>query len=268
MDRTLKDMLDDATAQTSGDPVVTIGTNWGQGRTTFGGLGAVLGVAALRKTVNADRPLRSLLVNFAAPIPTGATVTLNREILREGGSATVAAVRTEVEGTPATVMQATYGGPRTAVAVEPETAGDMPNEADFELAPHMPMLPSFLQSLDIKWVGNGIPTSGTKDTRLQVFARLKDPEGIDAAGQLITLADTPPPIIMSHYKAPMTGATMSWSLDFVRPLRDWIGGWLYLDYRLISAADGYCQQSGRIYDSRGHLIAVSHQTMAYFEPKL
>lgn len=267
MERTLREMLDEAGAASEGSFDLQIGSNWSQGRTTYGGLGAALGVTSLRSLVPADRPLRSVLVSFAAPIPVGATVRVDREILRQGGSATSAQVRMIADGTPATVLVATYGAPREAGGVEPEKAKDMPNESDLALSPTVPGMPGFLDSFDVKWVGNGIPTANSKDTRLQVFARLRDADGVDAAAQFLALADMPPPIMMSHYPVPTAGATMSWSLDFVKPPRDWMGGWIYFDYALLSAQNGYCQQAGKLYDETGGLLAVSHQTMVYFEPK-
>src|SRR5689334_13621143 len=60
--------------------------DWLQGRTLFGGVQAVIGLAAMR-SLAPQGPLRSLQVTFLAPVP-GGVVQARARILRSGKSAT------------------------------------------------------------------------------------------------------------------------------------------------------------------------------------
>lgn len=268
-DRTLAEMIADAQRVEAGRAVVPLGSNWGQGRTTFGGLVAALALAAMRHEAPEDRPLRSILVTFAGPIFVGETITIAVEVLRAGGSATMLEARiTGEDGTVRTIVQGVFGATRTAKAAPAFKLEDMPDPDAFPSMPNpAPGLPKFLGELDVKWTGSGVPLSGTEDRSLRNFVRLKDETGIGPAARIALIADMPPPIMMSHYKEQVNAASITWSLDFVRPARSLLSGWLFLDYSLTSAEDGYSQQAGKLYGADGTLVAVSQQTMAYFDPK-
>src|SRR6188508_1050232 len=72
----------------SGDGASTLDVpeDWLQGRTLFGGLQAVVALAAMR-SLAPDAPLRSLQVTFLAPVP-GGPVQARARILRSGKSTT------------------------------------------------------------------------------------------------------------------------------------------------------------------------------------
>ncbi len=82
---------------------------------------------------------------------------------------------------------------------------------------------------------------------------------------IITLADLPPPLMLSHFKSQIMVSSLSWSLEFVCPPETIKSEWFYLDYTLEAAADGYSQQDGRIFTEDGTLVAISRQCMVYFE---
>src|SRR6478609_3119397 len=74
-------------ARTSqGTSTLDVPDDWLQGRTLFGGMQAVVGLAAMR-SLAPDAPLRSLQVTFLAPVP-GGLVTARAQVLRSGKSAT------------------------------------------------------------------------------------------------------------------------------------------------------------------------------------
>src|SRR4051812_26974438 len=65
-----------------GAAALDVPEDWLQGRTLFGGLQAIVGVAAMR-TLAPEAPLRSLQVTFLAPVPGGPVRGVAR-ILRSG----------------------------------------------------------------------------------------------------------------------------------------------------------------------------------------
>ena len=68
---------------------VHVEEGWGQGRATFGGLVGGLLVSAMLPHVPQAASLRSLTVNFVAPVAPGAAQA-DVEVLRSGKSATQA----------------------------------------------------------------------------------------------------------------------------------------------------------------------------------
>src|SRR5689334_5847751 len=71
---------------TQGASTLDVPDDWLQGRTLFGGLQAIIGLAAMR-TVAPPVPLRSLQVTFLAPVP-GGPVRAVANVLRSGKSTT------------------------------------------------------------------------------------------------------------------------------------------------------------------------------------
>src|SRR5258706_11305999 len=69
-----------------GESMLDVPEDWLQGRTLFGGLQAVVGLAAMR-SLAPDAPLRSLQVTFLAPLP-GGIVKARARLLRSRKSAT------------------------------------------------------------------------------------------------------------------------------------------------------------------------------------
>src|SRR5436853_5843865 len=65
-----------------GAAMLDVPEDWLQGRTLFGGLQAIIGVAAMR-TFAPDAPLRSLQVTFLAPVAGGPVRAVSR-VLRSG----------------------------------------------------------------------------------------------------------------------------------------------------------------------------------------
>jgi len=57
---------------------------------------------------------------------------------------------------------------------------------------------------------------------------------------------------------------LSWSLEFIEAPEELTSEWFYLEFEVEAAADGYTQQSGRIYDELGRLVALTRQSMVYF----
>ena len=83
--------------------------------------------------------------------------------------------------------------------------------------------------------------------------------------KLVTICDIPPPVILSYFdSAPIPSSSLSWSLEFVVPPEEIESDWFYLEFVAEAAADGYTQQSGKIYDEMGQLCALSRQCMVYF----
>ena len=244
-----------------------------QGRAAFGGLVAALGARAARMTLLAageeDRPLRSVLVTFAGPL--SGTATVRCKSLRVGKSAAMYATEIMGDDGLAATVNCAFGRSRHGVEVMAPDAVDLPDHTQLLSMPRgknaPPMLPKFLSNLDIKWVGDGMPLSGTKDRRARIWVKSLQDVSAYPAERIISLCDMPPPVVLSHYTHWVPASSMTWSLEFVVPPEEVTSPWMFLDYSLEAAAGGYSQQSGKIYNEQGQLVALSHQCMTYFEPK-
>ena len=70
MDATPFSLLLSRMQASDGASMLDVPDDWLQGRTLFGGLQAVVGLAAMR-SLAPDAPLRSLQMTFLAPVPGG-----------------------------------------------------------------------------------------------------------------------------------------------------------------------------------------------------
>ena len=83
--------------------------------------------------------------------------------------------------------------------------------------------------------------------------------------RIVNIADIPPPVILSYFeKPPVPSSSLTWSLEFVEPPETVESDWFYLEFTVDAAADGYTQQSGKIYEESGRLCALSRQCTVYF----
>src|SRR3954469_5915828 len=114
-----------------GESLLEVPDDWLQGRTLFGGLQAVVGLAAMR-TLAPQAPLRSLQVTFLAPVP-GGPVRARARILRSGKSATHVEARIVDGDNTLALMVGVFGLPRpSAVTLRPQQP-DMTPEIPVEL---------------------------------------------------------------------------------------------------------------------------------------
>lgn len=242
-----------------------IPSTWMQGRAAFGGLVAALAVRAARQKADDEKQLRSLLVTFAGPLKEQVWAKTN--LLRETKNTSIIGVELSDDDGMGASANAIFGKSRNGLAIEQQCqANPTPLEALHAMRPAEPPMPSFLNNLEIRWANPGIPLTGSKEKKLSGWIRIKKPGSATPSEQLVLLADSTPPIIFSHYTHWVNGSSISWSLDLVNPNALDSGGWVYLDYHMLAAAEGFTQQRGYIYRQDGLLLAISQQTMTYFEP--
>ncbi|PCI61639.1 MAG: hypothetical protein COB37_08105 [Kordiimonadales bacterium] len=262
---TLEQILSDFEA--GGCEAINTGPGWDQGRATFGGLAAAIAVSAMKKPVSEDKPLRSMQVIFAAPLPASGAVAKAR-VLRNGRSVAQTTVDISVGDDVVVHASAAFGAARPTLAVE-SIAEFAPKSREGVAAFNAGAVgaPRFLDRFELRWVkGNG-PGTGSNSRKIGLWAR--NMENVDAfpEAKIIALADIPAPIVMSHYTYPIIGSSVSWSLEFIVPAAEATGDWFYMEFDMEAAAEGYCQQSGRIFTETGKLVAITRQCMVYFEPK-
>lgn len=252
----------------SPDNCAHVSEHWSQGRALYGGIAAALAVTAMRKQVAANRSLRSLMVSFIGPVMPGESKVETR-LLRQGGNATQTSADIVQNGEVRLQALAAYGKPRQglSVALDHGFVADPP-ERDTPLreqdAQHMP---AFLQFFKGRWMNGGIPFTGEAKNSLRLWVAQNTDMREFPDEAVIAIADIPPPVLLNRLTTPAPTSSLSWSLEFVTPPEQIATRWFQLIFELEAAADGYTQQSGKIFSEDGRLAALSRQTMVYFHPE-
>jgi len=237
--------------------------DWGQGRTLFGGVQALLAVRAMRLLVPDAPPLWSLQSTFVAPIAPG-RVRLRAQVLRQGRSALQIEARLLDGEQTAMIALGVFGEAReSTVRVDPPAARPAPEQGT-EL-PFIPgVTPNFTQHFAYRWAEGGLPFTGSTEPGTRIHLRQRD-EGLVGEAQLVALADSIPPPSLSLLDKPMPASTLSWSLEFVRHLPPQPAEqWWRMDAGIVAARDGYSNQDAHLFGPDGQLVALSRQVVAVF----
>jgi acyl-coenzyme A thioesterase PaaI-like protein len=236
--------------------------DWLQGRTLFGGLQAVVGLAAMR-TLAPEAPLRSLQVTFLAPVP-GGLVQASARILRSGKSTTHVEARIVDGESTLAFMVAVFGLARpSAVTLHPQQPV-VPPETPFELRWVPGVSPNFTQHFKARWIVGGPPWSGAARLDNVIELAMRDP-GHASEFHVVAMADFIPPVALSYLTKPVAAASLTWMLEL---LTDDVGalpldGWR-LDAQMTAAHGGYTNQSVVLWGPGGIPVALGRQTMVVF----
>lgn len=240
--------------------------DWFQGRAIYGGLVAALGNEAMRKTVPAERLLRSLEIVFAGPVLPGA-VQIDTEILRVGKAVTIAAAKISSNSQLAATLTGIYGAPRRAeMRIEPPAPQGVPHwheVADARLPARM-HVPEFLQHFGMKFAQGTQPFTGTPLSRSKVYIRHLDPAPLSES-HVVALIDCIPPPLLQMMSTVVPASSLTWTLEFIR--HDYHFSpteWWRIDTEVKGAGDGYCQESSLVLDPQGRPAAFSRQLVAVF----
>ena len=247
-----------------GASTLEVPEDWLQGRTLFGGLQAVVGLAAMR-SLAPDAPLRSLQVTFLAPVP-GGPVTARARILRSGKSATHVEARIVDGDNTLAMMVGVFGLPRTsAVTLRPQQQRVTPDDP-VELPFVAGVAPNFTQHFKARWILGGPPWSGKERPDNVIELGMRD-QGNATESHVVAMADFLPPIALSYLKTPVAAASLTWMLELltedVSSLSLPLDGWR-IDATMTAAHGGYINQSSMLWGPGGVPVALGRQTMVVF----
>ncbi|RZU02914.1 acyl-CoA thioesterase [Rivibacter subsaxonicus] len=250
----------------------TITTDWLQGRTTFGGLIAALGVQAMLDcSEGTSMPLRALQTNFVGPVGAGET-TVKVQQLRAGKNtrqmqATVLQRGASGAEAVAAVLLATFGAARSstlpallprapAIAVGPEQAIRFPQIEG--------VTPAFIRHFDLRWAEGAPPYTGGQGWDTSMYLRLRDDDGVHPEVLIVLLADVPPTPAIGQLRSPAPASSVTWALELrptaaIEPGAPW-----RIDMDTLAAADGYINQRGRLWTPAGELAALAYQVVAVY----
>ena len=247
---------------------ITVGAIWFQGRSLFGGVTAALMFAKLQYILAQAHRLRSMTVNFVAPIDAASPVELDARILRRGKSVVQGEVHLLQNGETAAVMLASFGAARPSQALQTDLPPPpkWPPPDTLLTKKDLNGLPlSFLHYLDLRWAQGAEAFSGAQNASFGAYTRFQNQQGAFTLAHLIALADSfpPSPSVLLKHIAPMSSLT--WTLELLHEPEN-IGMEDFWQYQVATdyAAEGYGHSEARMWDKNGRLTLISRQTVTLF----
>ncbi len=248
-----------------------VGADWGQGRTTFGGLLSALAVQAMRDICGSEWPLRALQTNFVGPVEAG-EFTIEVQLLRQGKNirqVQARVVQADADGTERTgsMIVGVFGAARTSTlpVLMPQPQPVAKNVDDAMQLPYVPgVMPALTQHLDFRHAEGGLPFTGSQHWHSRYFVRLKEPANADQELQAVLLADAGPTPALAHLKGFAPASTVSWALE-LRPVEvaDPHGFWR-MDQDTLATGDGYVNEKTTLWTPCGQLAALGYQVVAVY----
>lgn len=260
---TLQEMLDQAATG-----MLHVEEGWGQGRATYGGLVGGLMFSALQAQVpDPVPPLRSLTVNFVAPVAPG-SAEADVTILRSGSSATQGQVTLRQEDAPVAAALAAFGAPRPSGVRVPPSAVAMPDLPAPETIEPFPMVPGqtpdFFAHVELRLADGALPYSSAETSHMTGWVRFRETPPTFDLRHFISIADAWPPAVIQMLPAPAPASSLTWTLEILEdadsaPDTHWAYA-VHTDH----AGDGYAHTDARIWRPDGTLVAISRQTVSVF----
>ena len=240
---------------------VTVGPEWLQGRSVFGGLQAAIALQAMRTLVTAALPLRTLQMTFLAPVESGG-VRASARVLRAGKNTTHVEARIGESDVQALAI-GVFGNARESI-VQRAVAPPTPQKIRRAL-PFVPgVMPNFLQQFDVDLVDGAPPFADAHITRSAYELGLRD-SGPVTESHVLVFADFVPPVALSWMSKPTPGSSLTWMLELLhtditaQPLAGW-----RTESDMLAAADGYTSQTTTLWAPSGAAVALSRQSMVVF----
>lgn len=245
---------------------INLPTGWGQGRAFFGGFSAAIAYQHAANGVSNEQPIRALTVSFVAPMSTGEAI-LKRRILRQGKNVTQVSVDIEQDGNVGLSALLTFGQARPSqVSVTDLPRSHVPDRDHGVPMPTSQLVPEFANHYEYCLNVGAMPFSGKPEREFGGWMRFREEQAPISVGLLLGLVDAWPPAVLPHLKTPAPASSLTWTIEFPKPLDSQLHGtdwWQYvahIDY----AADGYGHSHAHIWDKQGELVAISRQTMTVF----
>ena len=266
---TFDDVLDQTQHFLSGmQSTITIGENWSQGRTVYGGISSAVLFECLAHQITDQRPIKTLNVNFVGPLLCNEPFTVKIDTLRVGKNVSQYIAYAIQHDKNCVVMQACFARNRQSKArVENCDKHDftLPKKATF-IPPIPKVTPKFLRQFDLAIQSGGIPFTGQKSAHYKGWFRFKQPTKTFTFTHLVGLLDAYPPTLIQMLKWPTPASTINWNVEFLESdtpyhSQDWFA--YHDDTR--HAHHGYGITEANIWDKHGKLIAISRQRVGVFD---
>jgi acyl-CoA thioesterase len=241
--------------QDGGGFTATIGQEWLQGRTAYGGASAALALAAAKATFPDLPPLRSVQIAFVGPL--SGEVQMAPALLRRGKNS--AFVGCDINGNDGIGLRALFLFMSSRESAISYADLAVPSHDPPESYPVDPArLPQgFLQNFDLA-------AGAKRDAGFLRWARLREREDVDPEVELLAIADGLPPAAMALAKEWGPISTTTWQINLVTDTPRTRDGWWLLSDDTLHAGHGSSSQNMTIWNRDGDAVATATQSVALF----
>ena len=263
--------FDEATRWTLDSPgrwTGEVGADWGQGRTSFGGLPAAGAARALQGLVEPSRTLRSLQVVFAAPVAVG-PLEFHGELLREGRSSSFARGEVRQDGSPRVLATGLFAAERSSqLTVETEPRPEAPSPEEVPSVPYIEgVMPRFSRHVEFKPTLGSPPFHGGTKAVAGGWCRFRDPTG-PVSSTVVGLLDLWWAPILALASAPTPASSVTWAADIVAlPESSSPDDYWFYRSRALSAGGGHSVMRAELWAPDGTLAATTSQFVAVFDQR-
>lgn len=233
----------------------TLGDNWLQGRTGYGGASAAIALTAIKASFPDLPALRSVQIAFVGPL--AGDVCAAPVLLRRGkNSAFVGCDVTGGDGIGLRTLFLFMAPRASAIDYIDLPAPDAGAPEDHPVDPaKLPL--GFLTNFDLShWNNQG--------AGFRRWVRLKDRDGLDPEVELVAVADALPPAAMALVKDWGPVSTTTWQLNLVTDTPSTRDGWWLLGADTLHAGKGSSSQTMTIWNRDGVAVATATQSVALF----
>ncbi len=233
----------------------TIGPDWLQGRTAYGGATAAIALATVKHFFTDLPPLRSAQIAFVGPLAN--KVASAPTLLRRGRNS--AFIACDVSSDEGLGLRALFLFMTTRTSAIEWRAPIMPQVAGPLASPAPPDIQAsgFLSNFDRALEQEG-PAGYCR------WARLRDRDGLDPEVEMLAVADALPPAAMALAQQWGPISTTTWQLNIVADQVVAADGWWLLQADTLHAGNGSSSQSMTIWNRSGTAIATATQSVALF----
>jgi acyl-CoA thioesterase len=238
---------------------------WRQGRGAFGGLVVATLMRAMRheheRTADVPFAVRSVTAALVGPVTAGAAeiaVTLDRA----GAGLHALSARLTQGGEVKATATALFGKARGSNIRLQQLPACVPPlyAAERIVAVAPPLGPEFAQHLQYAPYG-AMPFSGAQVAEAEGYVRAQIPDSVMNAEYIAAMADGYWPTLFAKLDGPAPMATIAFTLQLLRTLRDVpASAPIYMRAKTLAADAGYVVELRELYTENGELLALNEQT--------
>lgn len=248
---------------------ITVGQDWAQGRSIFGGLmGALLLKACENVVSDSERKVRNVQITFVGPVMAGIPITFETKILRQGGSVSTVESKAIQDGNVQTVMTACFGKHRESKINKPNAhpCPNYPSVDELEVVGYIPdITPLFMQHYRLALAEGHYPYSGKPSSIMGGVCRFGEEKNKATEADLIALLDTWPPVASQELTNIVPVSTLTWTIQFVQDMPDMcISDWFHYQAHSMEGSNGYSNSLAYFWSEKKQLLALSTQTLTIF----
>jgi hypothetical protein len=233
----------------------TIGPDWLQGRTAYGGASAAIALTAVKAAFPDLPPLRSVQIAFVGPL--SGDVNAVPTLLRRGkNSAFIGCDITSVDGVGLRALFL-FMASRDSMITYPAPTAPPCAPPGKDIVDTSRLGPGFIERFTLSIAAR--PTAG-----FLRWARLKDREGLDPETELVAIADALPPAAMALATQWGPISTTAWQLNMLTDTPQTDDGWWLLEAVTTHAEHGSSSQTMTIWNRNGYPVATATQSVALF----